>query len=87
MSSEYRTSDLYEASAIALFVKPVELEKAGNFFLFVFKDGKAKAISKLYSERTLTVNATDFVDSVNKMKDWLFSTKRKLEAHLKQEVK
>ena len=78
MDNIYSTQDLLEASAIAIFQKPIRLDKNGNHFLFVFNE-EAKTIANQYWADTLTGNIRAYANSIKSMKDWLWSGKRKID--------
>ncbi|HCJ67504.1 MAG TPA: hypothetical protein DHV62_09370 [Elusimicrobia bacterium] len=75
----YSTRDLFESSAIALFQKPIKLELAGDYFLFVFEKEPAEKIANQYWTGELEGNIRAYANSIKAMKDWLFSKKREIE--------
>jgi len=75
----YSTRDLFEASAIALFQKPIKLELARDYFLFVFGKEPAEKIANQYWTGELTGNIRAYANSIKAMKDWLFAKKREIE--------
>ena len=76
---EYRTADLHEAVAIALFQQPIRLEYQGDRFFFVFEKGKADQVAQKYWTGELSGSIRQYVDTLRSMKDWLFSKKREVE--------
>jgi hypothetical protein len=76
LSAGYSTQDLHEAAAIAVFVKPLRLEKTPSHFLFVFPKDQAEGISAKYWTGDLSCSLRAYVLSLQSMKDWLFSIKR-----------
>ena len=74
----YTTRDLFEASAIAVYVKPINLINAGNYFLFEFPKEPAEGLSMKYWAGELTGSYRDYANSMKSLKDWLFSVQVRL---------
>lgn len=72
----YTTSDLYEASALALHTRPVGLEPEGNRFVFVFQP-EARSLAHQYWTGSLHGDLRAYAERIKAAKDWVFSMRRR----------
>lgn len=75
MPKQYKTKDIYEASAlIANKVKLVKFEQGAGFYWFVFEGGDLSLkTSDLFWSNELKVLAKDYADALKTLKDRIFS--------------
>jgi len=75
VSKQYKTKDIYEASAlVASKLRLVNLERGSGFYWFVFEDWDAsRKISDLFWRNELKVLAKDYADATRTLKDRVFA--------------
>ena len=80
MAEEFRTRELHEASALALFTKPIRLEYDERLkeIIFIFPS-EAKENSNKYWNNELKVDAREYANSFKEMKIRLFAYKNNKE--------
>ena len=80
MADEFRTRELHEASALALFTKPIRLEydAIDSKIIFIFPE-EAKENSNKYWNNELKVDAREYANSFKEMKIRLFAFKKREE--------
>ena len=80
MSEEFKTRELHEASALALFHKPLRLEydHVEDEIVFIFPEA-AKENSNKYWNNNLKVDAREYANSFKEMKIRLFAFKKSQE--------
>ena len=80
MAEEFRTRELHEASALALFNKPIRLEydEREGEIVFIFP-AEVKENSNKYWNNDLKVDAREFANSFKEMKIRLFAFKKQQE--------
>ncbi|OGM79893.1 hypothetical protein A2382_03110 [Candidatus Woesebacteria bacterium RIFOXYB1_FULL_38_16] len=77
MSKQYKTKDIYEASAlVASKMKLLNLERGSGFYWFVFQSGDlSRKTSELFWRNELSVLAKDYADALRTLKDRIFANK------------
>lgn len=77
MENQFRTKDLYEASALyALNIPLSTLEFDNKQYWFLFDEQeKCRKLSDEYWRGTLMVNAKDYADAIRTLKDRVFAQK------------
>lgn len=75
MSNEYKTRDLAEASALIVKKgKLLRIDRDGNICFFVFENSeKCLDISGDFFFGELMVNARDYYEALNRLKNRIFS--------------
>ena len=74
---QFRTKDIYEASALVAANLPIiGLEADSGFYWFVFESATAcRKLSNSYWSNQLTVLAKDYADAIRSLKDRIFASK------------
>ena len=74
-NADYRTKHLAEAAMLLTMRRVlVEIEREGNVCFFVFENKKrCEELSKQFFFDTLLVNARDYYDAMNRLKNRIFS--------------
>lgn len=77
--SEYKTRDLYEASALHAAGLPVRgVVREGETCYFTFEGvPECEKLSMAYRNREMQVDAKTLIESLKTMKDFIYSTTRR----------
>ena len=70
----YKTKDLYEASAIyASGKKLLKLEEEGKFYWFIYKGNECGELANKYWSGELNLSAKVYADAIRTLKDRVFA--------------